>query len=89
MDVPHLRYLRQQAALSQEDLAKRSGLGRDTVSKLETGQRRAHPSTVHKLAAGLEVEPQVLIAGGVPHASDEQLAQRRAREGEHNKKAGS
>ena len=61
MDLPHLRGLRQRAVLSQEQLAEKSGVARDTISKLETGRRKAYPTTVQKLAAGLEVEPQVLF----------------------------
>ena len=63
MELPHLRGLRQRAVLSQEKLAERSGVARDTISKLETGQRRAYPTTVRKLAAGLEVEPGLLFGG--------------------------
>ena len=62
MDVPHLRRLRQQAVLSQQQLSQSSGVARDTVSKLETGQRKAYPKTIQSLAASLGVEPQELIA---------------------------
>ena len=61
MELPHLRGLRQLAVLSQEQLAERSGVARDTISKLETVQRRAYPATVRKLAVGLEAEPQLLL----------------------------
>jgi transcriptional regulator with XRE-family HTH domain len=63
MDLPHLRNLRRQAVMSQEDLAEKSGVARDTISKLETGQRGAYPSTIRKLAAGLDVEPRMLVGG--------------------------
>jgi transcriptional regulator with XRE-family HTH domain len=56
--------------MSQEDLAEKSGVARDTISKLETGQRGAYPSTIRKLAAGLDVEPQMLV-GGVRYLEDE------------------
>jgi transcriptional regulator with XRE-family HTH domain len=56
--------------MSQEDLAEKSGVARDTISKLETGQRGAYPSTIRKLAAGLDVEPQILV-GGVTYLEDE------------------
>lgn len=56
--------------MSQEQLAERSGVARDTISKLETGRRRAYPSTIRKLAAGLEVEPRMLI-GGVEYLDEE------------------
>lgn len=73
MELPHLRGLRQQAVLSQEQLAERSGVARDTISKLETGRRKAYPTTIHKLATGLEVEPRMLL-GGVQYAqSDTEL----------------
>jgi transcriptional regulator with XRE-family HTH domain len=63
MDLPRLRRVRQGAVMSQEELAERSGVARDTISKLETGRRGAYPSTIRKLAAGLEVQPQMLIGG--------------------------
>jgi transcriptional regulator with XRE-family HTH domain len=70
MDLPHLRSFRQRAVMSQEQLAEKSGVARDTISKLETGQRGAYPSTIRKLAAGLEVEPQLLL-GGVEYLEKE------------------
>ncbi len=71
MDVPHLRGFRQRAVMSQEQLAEKSGVARDTISKLETGQRKAYPSTIRKLAAGLEVEPRLLLGGAeYPEADD-------------------
>ena len=63
MDLPRLRRIRQGAVMSQEELAERSGVARDTISKLETGRRGAYPSTIRKLAAGLEVQPQMLMGG--------------------------
>lgn len=70
MDLPHLRNFRRRAVMSQEQLARRSGVARDTISKLETGQRRAYPTTIRKLATGLEVEPQLLM-GGVEYLDEE------------------
>ena len=74
MELPHLRGLRQRAILSQEQLAERSGVARDTISKLETGRRKAYPTTVRKLAAGLEVEPRLLV-GGVEYRDAPQEAE--------------
>ena len=70
MELPHLRSVRRRAVMSQEDLAEKSGVARDTISKLETGQRGAYPSTIRKLAAGLEVEPRMLL-GGVEYLDEE------------------
>ena len=63
MEAGRLRGLRERAVMSQEELAERSGVARDTISKLETGRRRAYPSTIRKLAAGLEIEPRLLMGG--------------------------
>ena len=63
MEPDRLRILRVRAVMSQEQLADRSGVARDTISKLETGQRRAYPSTIRKLALGLDVKPQMLMWG--------------------------
>lgn len=70
MEPGNLREIRRRAILSQEELAARSGVARDTISKLETGKRRAHPSTLRKLADVLEVRPQMLL-GGVVYFEDE------------------
>ena len=76
MDVPHLRQLRRQAILTQEQLAHKSGVARDTTSKLETGKRRAYPPKMPPLAASLEVEPRELIQeGGQQRGSVEHPAQ--------------
>ncbi len=64
--------------MSQEDLAARSGVARDTISKLETGQRRAYPSTIRKLAAGLDVEPRMLL-GGVEYLKEESAKEKPSR----------
>ena len=63
MDLPRLRRIRQGAVMSQEELAERSGVARDTISKLETGRRKAYPTTIRKLAAGLDVDPRLLFGG--------------------------
>ncbi len=86
MDLPHLRGLRRRAVLSQEQLAERSGVARDTISKLETGRRKAYPTTIRKLAAGLEVEPQLLF-GGVEY-SEVEPGQGSSEKSEGDKKVG-
>ncbi len=69
MELPHLRNFRQRAVMSQDQLAQKSGVARDTISKLETGRRQAYPSTIRKLAGGLEVEPGMLL-GSVEYDED-------------------
>jgi transcriptional regulator with XRE-family HTH domain len=70
LDIPHLRSFRRRAIMSQEELAERSGVARDTISKLESGRRKAYPTTIRKLAAGLDVEPRLLL-GGVEYLEEE------------------
>ena len=65
MKLGRLRSVRELAALSQEQLAEISGVGRPTISMLETLQRSARPTTTRKLADALRVAPTDL-AGGPP-----------------------
>lgn len=51
---------RQLAALTQAQLAKRSGLQRSTIANLEAG-KEAYPTTVRKLADALGCTPRELI----------------------------
>lgn len=57
--VPRLKALRDKRALSQQELADRSGVSRTTILKLEGG-RNAWPQTVRKLARALGVDPAEL-----------------------------
>ena len=61
LKTPRLRELRERAALSQEDLAKKAGVARATIADLEANKRPARPSTRRKLAEALGVDPKELI----------------------------
>ena len=61
LKTPRLRGLRERAALSQEDLAKKAGVARATIADLEANKRPARPSTRRKLAEALGVEPAELM----------------------------
>lgn len=50
--VPSLALLRQQAALSQEELAEKAGIARTTISRLEQGANGLY-DTIDKLAEAL------------------------------------
>jgi transcriptional regulator with XRE-family HTH domain len=63
VDTKKLKRLRRERALSQRALARESGVGLDTVNKLETGLRDALPTTLRKLAEALGVEPKDLMKG--------------------------
>ena len=56
-----LRQLRREHAWSQRDLARKSGVSQDAITRLETGQREAQPRTVRRLATALGVDPRQLM----------------------------
>lgn len=57
-----LRKLRQAAGLSQEQLGLESGVQRNFISLIETGQNQPTITTIFKLAGALGVKPSKLIA---------------------------
>ncbi len=61
VDGQKLRGARSRAMLSQEELSKITGVGRATISNLETEERKAQPRTVRRLAEALGVEPRDLL----------------------------
>ena len=63
IDGQRLKELRVEQALTLRALGERSGIGYDTINKLELGRRPAHASTIRKLADALGVEPKKLMKG--------------------------
>ena len=57
-----LRRLRMAAGLSQEQLGLNSGVQRNFISLIETGQNQPTVSTIFKLAAALKIKPSTLVA---------------------------
>jgi len=57
-----LRQHRLAAGLSQEQLGLKSGVQRNFISLIETGQNQPTITTVFKLAAALNVKPSKLVA---------------------------
>ena len=55
------RQLRRQRVLTMEELAKKAGVGRNTVWRLEHDVMGAQPRTIRKLARALGVEPEDLV----------------------------
>jgi transcriptional regulator with XRE-family HTH domain len=64
IDGAKLRRIRLERFLDIGEVAARSGIHRDHISRLERGEWTggSRPSTVRKLAAALEVDPDELIA---------------------------
>jgi transcriptional regulator with XRE-family HTH domain len=58
-----LRTERRRAALTQEELAEKAGVGIATIARIETGDiEEPRVSTLRKLAHALEIEPRDLFA---------------------------
>jgi transcriptional regulator with XRE-family HTH domain len=64
--TPRLREWRERAALSQGELAERSGTSRATIADLEAGNRRGQPKTVRRLSEALGIEPEDLYGREYP-----------------------
>ena len=63
MKLPGLREVRELRGWSQDVLAKKADVSRDSISNYETGQREAYPSTAKKLADALNVSVSELEKG--------------------------
>ena len=59
--MDRLKNLRQLRAMSQEELAEESGVGRATISRIERGETGAHGRTLRRLAAALGVDVAELV----------------------------
>jgi transcriptional regulator with XRE-family HTH domain len=59
--LTRLHDIRTRAALSQRDLAKRSGVAQSTIVRLEQGEPNVRPITIRKLARALKVRPVELM----------------------------
>jgi transcriptional regulator with XRE-family HTH domain len=58
--LTRLKALRERQALTQEELARKAGINRVTLARIETGAE-PYPATVRKLAEALGVEPAALM----------------------------
>jgi transcriptional regulator with XRE-family HTH domain len=60
MDRHRLRELRQDALLTQVELAERAGIASWTLARIEQGAQQPRFGTIRKLAAALGVDPKEL-----------------------------
>jgi DNA-binding XRE family transcriptional regulator len=58
--LPGLAFYRAAAQMTQPELARHSGVARDTVLRIERLQRRTSPCTINSLAAALATAPERL-----------------------------
>ena len=61
VDGQKLQKLRRRRLWLIGDLADKSGVHRNTISKLENGKGGAYPETIRRLADALGVDPTELI----------------------------
>ncbi len=61
VDGQKLQRLRSRRLWLIGDLAEKSGVHRNTISKLENGRGGAYPETIRRLAEALNVEPTDLL----------------------------
>ena len=59
--LPGLRKVRRKRGMTQRELAALAGIGHGTVSELETGRRGAYPTTIRRIANGLEISIEDLV----------------------------
>ena len=58
----HVRDLRQERGLTQNDLAQRMGVPQSRISEMESGMSAPNLVTLLRLAAALECKPTALLA---------------------------
>jgi transcriptional regulator with XRE-family HTH domain len=72
--VDRIRHARRRLGLSQEELAKASGVSAATIVQAELGNRRPQGRTLRKLAAALGVEVADLLEGEEAYPKAERSA---------------
>ena len=59
--MDRLKELRKLRALSQQELADATGIGRNTISRIERGETGAHGRTLRRLSKALGVGVEELV----------------------------
>ena len=65
-----LREWRERRAITQRELAIAVGMTPATINRIENGVHEARLSTVRRLAAALEIQPEDLIQWGVENTEN-------------------
>ena len=60
-DRERLAYLREQAVMTQQELADMAGLTVLSIHKIENGKQEPRPATIRKIARALRVKPSELV----------------------------
>lgn len=68
-----IRQQRKIEGLTQEELAKKSGLSAMSIRRYESGERIAPKETIEKIANALDVPPIVIMTGETPEQQIEKL----------------
>lgn len=62
MDFTNLKEIRKEKGLNQEELSQKSGVGRITISRLESGAlKESSVSTLMKIAKALECDVEDIV----------------------------
>ena len=64
VNVERLKELRTLRAFSQQELADATGVGRNTISRIERGETGAHGRTLRRLAQALRGDVAELVQTG-------------------------
>ena len=72
----HIRALRPERGMTQEDLAEKLYVTRQTVSSWENGKSQPNVETLEKIAAALETDVMALIYGARGHEKMRRLQRR-------------
>jgi transcriptional regulator with XRE-family HTH domain len=69
-----LRQLRDEVDMSQEALAKTSGLSRTSIVNIERGRQGVSLGTLYRLASAMGFEPQSLLPSATPPPPSPRIA---------------
>jgi transcriptional regulator with XRE-family HTH domain len=69
MELRHdkLRAARERRFMTQQQLADKAGTSKANISRLESGEQNARMSTIVRLAAALDIQPEDLVEWSSEH----------------------